>query len=355
MKKQKIWIATGGTGGHIFPALSVADELIRRGHRVIISSDERGMKIVRNDRPMGAGVAFVWASGVGAKSLPKQILSLFKIGMSAIALTLRFLLFPPARVVAFGGYSSVPVIFAARLLKIPTFLHEQNAHIGRANKLALRWVDTLMTSFPVVEGIGNTNANIVYTGLPVRKEFLTENNYHTSAGEFHLLITGGSLGSEFIDNVIPDMIMKLPMTMRKKLFITQQTRRENVNRMQRFYATNGIKANVIAFINNFAESLSNTDLVIGRGGASTIAELQAIGRPAILVPLEINPDQAANAAQFAKTGGGIDIAQKKFTAKWLATTLTELFENPARLKKMAAAAKIPNNAVNKIVNKVLEV
>ncbi|MGI5845647.1 MAG: UDP-N-acetylglucosamine--N-acetylmuramyl-(pentapeptide) pyrophosphoryl-undecaprenol N-acetylglucosamine transferase [Alphaproteobacteria bacterium] len=351
---MKVWIATGGTGGHIFPAISVAEELVRRHHRVIISSDSRGMPIVKKNKPMRSGTAFIWASGVGAKSTPKKIASLFKIIISSIVMTLRFMIFRPSHIVAFGGYSSVPVVFAGKIWKIPTLLHEQNAHIGRANLFALRWIDTLMTSFPNVKGIPEeSQTKIVYTGLPIRKEFLTENDYNITTNEYRLLVTGGSLGAQIIDDVVPDAITELPITFCKKLFITQQTRPENVARLQRFYASNGIKANVVSFINNMADALESANLVIGRAGASTIAEMQAVGRPAILVPLGINPDQIANAEAFALTGGAISIDQKKFTPKWLSKTLEELFDNPARLKKMAEKAKIPNKAVDNIVKEIL--
>nr|MBQ0091657.1 UDP-N-acetylglucosamine--N-acetylmuramyl-(pentapeptide) pyrophosphoryl-undecaprenol N-acetylglucosamine transferase [Candidatus Enterousia merdequi] len=139
---MKIWIATGGTGGHVFPALSVAQELSKRGHKITISSDGRVLQMVRDGKPKNARVAFVWAAGVGAKSKIKQIIALGKIGLSAVTLILRFMLFRPDKVVAFGGYASVPAVFAAHVWKIPTYLHEQNAAIGRANKFALRWVKT---------------------------------------------------------------------------------------------------------------------------------------------------------------------------------------------------------------------
>ncbi|MDE6478285.1 MAG: UDP-N-acetylglucosamine--N-acetylmuramyl-(pentapeptide) pyrophosphoryl-undecaprenol N-acetylglucosamine transferase, partial [Alphaproteobacteria bacterium] len=162
---MKIWIATGGTGGHVFPALSVADELARRGHRITISCDGRVRRMVAAGRPAGARMAHVWASGVGAKSRLKQMYALGKIGVSAAALALRFMVSRPDRVVAFGGYASVPAIFAAHLWRVPTLLHEQNAAIGRANKFAMRWVRTLMTSFPDVAGIpAAAHARVVYTG-----------------------------------------------------------------------------------------------------------------------------------------------------------------------------------------------
>ena len=360
--EMKIWIATGGTGGHIFPALSVAEELVRRNQRVIISSDGRMMGLVKKNKPERAGTAFVWASGVGAKDKISQMLALMKIGLSAIALSLRFMIFRPDRVVAFGGYASVPVILAARAWRVPILLHEQNAAIGRANKFALRWVDVLMTSFPKIKGIeegrrqkaeGKNSLKIVYTGLPVRKEFMAP-IIIAKESELRLLVTGGSQGAQILDDIVPSAFCLLSSALKKKAFIVHQTRPENVAKLQRFYASNGVKANVLSFIRDMANEVAAADLIIGRSGASTVAELQTIGRPAILVPLSINPDQAANAESFAATGGGITIAQSKLTAKWLTATLDELFSNPARLKKMAAKAKISNDAVGKIVEEVLK-
>lgn len=345
---MKIWIATGGTGGHVYPALSVAESLASRGHKITISCDGRVRDMVRRGAPAGARFAHVWASGVGAKSRIKQIWALSKIAVSAFALTLRFMIFRPDRVVAFGGYASVPAVFAAHLWHIPTFLHEQNAAIGRANKFAMRWVKTLMTSFPSVSGIPNSTTRVVYTGLPVRRDFINLAGAPL-AHDGKLLVTGGSLGAQILDEVVPVAMASMK---NKKIFVTHQTRPENVEKLQRFYAENKIRANVLSFIHDMSSAIAGADLIIGRSGASTVVEIQTIGRPAIFVPLNINPDQAANAASFAKTGGGFAVEQSKFTPRWLASTLTELFDNPSRLDKMAAKSRVENNAVNLICDEI---
>lgn len=348
--KMKVWIATGGTGGHVFPALAVASEIATRGHRVIISCDGRVSKMVKDGAPNGAKRVHIWASGVGAKSKIKQVWALFKIGVSAIALILRFALSRPDRVVAFGGYASVPAVFAAHVWGIPTFLHEQNGAIGRANSFAMRWVKTLMTSFQNVTGIPkNTNARVVYTGLPVRRDFMARAGAELP-GESRLLVTGGSLGAQILDEVVP---MAVSAMKNKKIFVTHQTRPENVARLQQFYAEKKIRANVLSFIHDMAEAIAGADLIIGRGGAGTVIEITTIGRPAILVPLGINPDQAANAANFEKLGGGFAVPQDKFTPKWLTATLTDLFDNPSRLEKMAKKSLVPNRAVELISDTVL--
>jgi UDP-N-acetylglucosamine--N-acetylmuramyl-(pentapeptide) pyrophosphoryl-undecaprenol N-acetylglucosamine transferase len=346
---MKIWIATGGTGGHVFPALSVAEELVKRGHNIIISSDGRAMKMVKRDKPANTGTAFIWASGVGGKGRLNQIFALFKISLSAAALTLRFMFLRPARVVAFGGYASVPAILAARVWKIPTFLHEQNGAIGRANKFALRWVDTLMTSFPQVSGIPGSK-KVVYTGLPVRRAFFDAAKIPMPL-DSKLLVTGGSLGAQILDEVVPTALSQIKS---KKIFVMHQTRPENVAKLQKFYADKKIRANVLSFINDMAGAIAGSDLIIGRSGASTVVELETIGRPAILVPLGINPDQAANAENFAALGAGFAIEQSKFTPKWLAATLADLFDNPARLSKMGEKARVANNAVKLIADEVLK-
>lgn len=346
---MKIWIATGGTGGHVFPAMAVATELASRGHKITISCDGRTDKMVRDSAPKKSRIVHIWASGVGAKSKIKQMYALFKIGVSAVALILRFVFSRPNRVVAFGGYASVPAVFAAHVWKIPTFLHEQNAAIGRANKFTMRWVKTLMTSFPTVNGMPkNTKATVVYTGLPVRSDFLNIAGAKIP-NKSHLLVTGGSLGAQILDEVVPTAIASMK---NKKIFITHQTRPENVAKLQQFYAEHKIHANVLSFIRDMATAIRDADLVIGRSGASTVIELETVGRGAILVPLNINPDQAANAASFAKLGGGFAIEQSKFTPKWLASTLTELFDNPSRLEKMAEKSLVENIAAQKIADTV---
>ena len=347
---MKIWIATGGTGGHVFPALAVATEMVARGHDVTISCDGRVTKMVADSAPRDAHRVHIWASGVGAKSRIHQTFALFKIGVSSAALILRFAFSRPDRVVAFGGYASVPAVFAAHLWHIPTFLHEQNGAIGRANRFALRWVKTLMTSFHDVSGIpSNTTTNVVYTGLPVRHEFI-ELSGAPLPNETRLLVTGGSLGAQILDVVVPAAVAVLK---NKKIFITHQTRPENVEKLQKFYAENKIHANVLSFIHDMAGAIADADLVIGRGGAGTVVEITTIGRPAILVPLAINPDQAANAANFEKLGGGFAIDQDRFTPKWLAATLAELFDNPSRLTKMAKKSLVPNHAVELITDTVI--
>ena len=193
-----------------------------------------------------------------------------------------------------------------------------------------------------------SKARIVYTGLPVRSAFL-ENANAPLKHENKILVTGGSLGAQILDEIVPIAVSEMK---NKKIFITHQTRPENVEKLQKFYAEHKIHANVLSFIRDMSSAIVDADLIIGRSGASTVIEIETVGRPAILVPLNINPDQAANAASFAKLGGGFAIEQSKFSAKWLSSTLDELFDNPSRLDKMANKAYVENKAVQKIADTI---
>ncbi len=349
---KKIWIATGGTGGHVFPALSVATELESQGFNTIISTDRRVLKMVLKSKPANSKVAIVWAAGVGGKSLFNKLIAMFKLAVTTVFYSVRFLFVRPQCVVSFGGYCSVPIVIAANLFRVPILLHEQNGAIGRANKFILPRVHVLMTSFSDVLDVPKTSkTKIVYTGLPVRADFLKMAGSQFP-GNNKIFVTGGSLGATILDDIVPKSIAKLN---NKKIFVTHQTRPENVRKLQKFYFQNNIRANVLSFVNDMASAIAEADLIIGRSGASTVIEIQTIGRGAIYVPLHINPDQLANANNVSKIGGAITITRDMFGEKYLTATLKDLFSNPARLKKMAEKSLLKNNATDLIVAEIKKI
>ncbi|MCL2629559.1 MAG: UDP-N-acetylglucosamine--N-acetylmuramyl-(pentapeptide) pyrophosphoryl-undecaprenol N-acetylglucosamine transferase [Alphaproteobacteria bacterium] len=341
---MRIWIATGGTGGHIFPALSVAQAL---NVRITISTDSRGYDLVRKNAPENARIVRIWASGVGNRGKLGKIFALTKIALSTVLLTLRFTISRPTKIIAFGGYSSVPPVLAGKLWRIPIFLHEQNAAAGKANALSARFATKILTSFPNTTGLPK-NAQIELTGLPVRSDF------KPSPFQFNhtIFITGGSLGASILLEVVPQAIALLPAAIKKNLKIVQQVNELHTHALSKFYTREGIKHRLAPFFKDMASEITNSSLVIGRSGASTVVELMTIGRPAILIPLNINPDQLANARAFEKQCQGIVIEQKNFTPKLLSKTIAELFSNPARLEKMAAAARTPNHAIQNILSAI---
>jgi UDP-N-acetylglucosamine--N-acetylmuramyl-(pentapeptide) pyrophosphoryl-undecaprenol N-acetylglucosamine transferase len=359
------------------PAMAVANALINKdfpapgtgggmsgearqggGVELLITTDSRGYDLVAKTAPHGAQIIRVWASGVGNRGLFGKLFALSKLAISAITLIVKFISRRnrPDRIVAFGGYSSVPAVLAGRILGVPTFLHEQNAAAGRANALSARFATKILTSFPETSGLPK-KARVEFTGLPTRPDFvptlMSSPGLTGGSRPLTLFITGGSLGAKILMDVVPMAVALIPSAIKKNLMVVQQVDEAHHHEVEKFYAVTGIKHRLAPFFKDMAQEMKDASLVIGRSGASTVVELMTIGRPAILVPLNINPDQAANARAFEKIGGGIVIEQKNFTPKHLSKLLTELFSNPARLEKMSLQALTPNSATENILHAIL--
>ncbi len=335
-------LAAGGTGGHLLPAFALATELDRRGHHVALVTDERGAKIP--GKP-----SFLPAHVLPAGRLGKDPISLAK-GLSAIwrgrAMALRlFESFRPSCVVGFGGYPALPALLAARSAKIPTVIHEQNAVLGRVNRLLAKRVDAIATAYLEVERLDpKLWAKVHRVGNPVRAEVLALRGEAFPAFSedslFRVLITGGSQGASILSEVVPDGLAMLPPALRHRLQVTQQCRPEDIEAVRARYAGHQIPAELGTYFEDMATRLADTHLFIGRSGASTIAELTAVGRPAILVPLPIATDdhQAVNAREMVKAGGARAIRQSGFTPKELAKQIQTMALNPASLANAAHAA-----------------
>ena len=335
-------LAAGGTGGHLLPAFALATELERRGHHVALVTDERGAKIP--GKP-----AFLPAHVLPAGRLGKNPIALAK-GLTAIwrgrAMALRlFESFQPSCVVGFGGYPALPALLAARAARIPTVIHEQNAVLGRVNRLLAKRVDAIATAYMEIErldpklwGKGHRGGN------PVRAEVLALRGEpfppFSEDSLFRVLVTGGSQGASILSEVVPDGLAMLPPALRHRLQVTQQCRPEDLEAVRARYAGHQIPAELGTYFEDMASRLAETHLFIGRSGASTIAELTAVGRPAILVPLPIATDdhQAVNAREMVKAGGARAIRQAGFTPKELAKQIQAMALNPQALANAAHAA-----------------
>ena len=252
----------------------------------------------------------------------------------------------PAAAVGFGGYPSVPPLVASGRLGIPSVLHEQNAVLGRANRMLARRASAIATSFPETERIPGNRADLVtHVGNPVRAAIaaLRSSQYATplAEGPFRLLVTGGSQGARVFAEVVPAAVATLPETFRRRIRVSQQCRPEDLIAVENSYAEAGVEARLATFFEDMPAHLGGAHLVICRAGASTIAELAAAGRPAILVPLPIAADdhQSANGRAMVMAGGAIMIAQQSFTSARLATELEALMAAPAELSRRAAAAQ----------------
>ena len=335
-------LAAGGTGGHLLPAFALAVELDRRGHHVALVTDERGAKIP--GKP-----AFLPAHVLPAGRLGKNPIALAK-GLAAIwrgrAMALRlFESFQPSCVVGFGGYPALPALLAARSARIPTVIHEQNAVLGRVNRLLAKRVDAIATAYMDVERLDPGLWGKVHrVGNPVRAEVLALRGEafpeFTEDSLFRVLVTGGSQGASILSEVVPDGLAMLPPALRHRLQVTQQCRPEDIEAVRTRYAGHQIPAELGTYFEDMATRLAETHLFIGRSGASTIAELTAVGRPAILVPLPIATDdhQAVNAREMVKAGGARAIRQSGFTPKELAKQIQTMALNPLSLANAAHAA-----------------
>lgn len=310
-------LAAGGTGGHLIPAFALATELERRGHHVALITDERGAQIPGKPD-------FLPAHVLPAGRFGKNPLNWFS-GLGAVlqgrAMALRlFESFEPSAVVGFGGYPAFPALLAATGARIPSVIHEQNAVLGRVNRLLAPRVDAIATAYPDVERLKPKYLEKTHlVGNPVLASVLTLRDEPFPAfGEdslLRVLVTGGSQGASILAKIVPDALAMLQPALRQRLQVTQQCRPEDLEVVRERYRTHDIPAELATYFENMAARLADAHLFIGRAGASTVAELTAVGRPAILIPLPIATDdhQAANTREMVKAGGARMIRQPNLT------------------------------------------
>ncbi len=343
-EKPLVLIAAGGTGGHLFPAESLATALKNLDARVALASDARVGKIA-GSFPADEVVQIPAATPSG-RSPPQMAKAALVLGLGVLRALQAVRRLKPAVVVGFGGYPTVPPVLAASLLRVPTVIHEQNGVMGRANRFLAPRVSMIATGFRDVKGIpANARADRVVTGNPVRPAVIEAAKIPYSpvaaGGPLRLLVFGGSQGARVMSEVVPAAIERLPKELLPNLHITQQARAEDLQRVKSQYAQSGVTAEVDAFFKDLPQRMADAHLVISRSGASTVAELAAIGRPSILVPLPgaLDQDQAANAQSLADVGAATVISQDAFTPERVASEILAYLKNPQGLTRAAAAAK----------------
>jgi UDP-N-acetylglucosamine--N-acetylmuramyl-(pentapeptide) pyrophosphoryl-undecaprenol N-acetylglucosamine transferase len=359
-------LAAGGTGGHIFPACALKDEMISRGYKVSFITDERGLAY--QDYFKGVDIYKIKSVTFSQKNIFKKcltVLDLYKSVREAKKL-LRGMNSAVSAVVGFGGYPSFPVVWAARQCDVPCCIHEQNAVLGRVNRLLAKKADALALSFRETKKADIARYKSVYiTGNPVRETISTIGTqaYPTldDQGIFKILIIGGSQGARIFSDVIPLAISLLDDALKSRLHLVQQCRQEDRERVQSYYEQRGIKADITPFIKHMDQQLSSAHLLIGRAGASTISEITAAGRPAILVPYPHATDQhqRENVKELIIAGGGWVIQEDAFTPSELAALLQRLLKRPQDVIKAAqyalstgkkSAAKDLSDVVEKLIN-----
>ncbi|MFC3102071.1 undecaprenyldiphospho-muramoylpentapeptide beta-N-acetylglucosaminyltransferase [Altererythrobacter lauratis] len=335
-------LAAGGTGGHLTPAFALAAELAARGHHVALVTDDRGAAIPGKPDFLPAHILPAGRFGKNPLGWIGAIRAVLEGRRMARRLNETF---RPSAVVGFGGYPALPALLGALADGIPAIIHEQNAVLGRVNRLLAGRVNAIATAYPDVARLKAKFAPKVHlVGNPVRPEVLElrDREYppFTAEGLFRVLVTGGSQGARVLSEVVPDGLAMLPPALRSRLQVTQQCRPEDLEAVRARYASHGIPAELGTYFEDMQARLADTHLFIGRAGASTIAELTAVGRPAILVPLPIATDdhQAANVREMVKAGGARSIRQTGFTAPELAKQIQAIAQSPAALANAAHAA-----------------
>ncbi|CTQ32392.1 undecaprenyldiphospho-muramoylpentapeptide beta-N-acetylglucosaminyltransferase [Jannaschia rubra] len=340
MASPLIVIAAGGTGGHMFPAQALAEEMLARDWRVKLSTDVRGARYA-SGFPAEVEIEVVPSAtpargGLGAKAgVP------FKLTGGVLRALRGFRRDRPAVVAGFGGYPAIPAMAAAVLLRLPRILHEQNGVPGRVNRVFATRVDA------VACGIWPTDlpdgAEAVHTGNPVRAAILGRAGApYIPPGDYpmNLLVVGGSQGARILSDVVPPAVAALPEELRVHLRVAQQARPEDIDRVRAFYDEAGIAADVQPFFDDIPARMADAQLVVCRAGASTVADLSVIGRPAILVPYAVaaGDHQTANARVLTEAGAAILVPERRLTPEALTEQMDLILSNPNGATQMSRAA-----------------
>ncbi len=353
---RTVILAAGGTAGHLFPALALAEVLRERGWQIRLLTDHRGAGHV----PDAAGVpcTVVPAAGIAGRNPWSRVQALSLLGLGAVRAVAVFRRCRPAVVVGFGGYASVPSGLAARVRRIPLILHEANAVLGRANRMLAARAHTLATTFRSVAG-APARPPVRQVGLPVRRAFedLAGVPYDPPGpeGPVRLVVTGGSQGSRALGGIVPAALAGAAGALRQRVEVVQQARPEAVAAAAAAYRSAGIRSTVVPFIKDMAGALRSAHLVVGRAGAATVAESAVAGRPAVYVPLPsaIDGHQAANAAAAAASGAAW-VVDEAAGAAAMRALLERLLAAPEALAAAAAAARavVPAGAAGKLAELV---
>ncbi len=339
---MNITLAAGGTGGHMVPAHALAAELKARGAGVMLVTDERGAKIPGLFDDVPTHILPAGRMGGGPIGWIKAARAVLAGRAEAKALYREF---TPDAVVGFGGYPAFPALLAANALGIPTILHEQNAVLGRVNRLLAGSARAIATAYPEVQRLKPGHASKVeLVGNPVRESVARLGTMpfpeFDDTAPLKILVTGGSQGATVLGQVVPDALGMLPPKLRHRLQVVQQCRPDDIEIVRNRYAALNIPAELLTYIEDMPDRLGEAHLVIARAGASTIAELTAAGRPAILIPLPIATDdhQTANAHEMAKAGGARMIPQTEFTPEVLSAQIAAIAGDAQALGNAAERA-----------------
>ena len=339
MNDPLLVLAAGGTGGHMFPAQAIAEEMVASGWQVKLSTDSRGARYCENF-PSDVEVLIVNSATFSGRSIFGKLSVPLKIFYGVFQSLLWFKRNKPSCVVGFGGYPSIPAITAALIWRIPTILHEQNGVLGQVNKLFAKKVNF------VAYGIAPKSLcseNSLYIGNPVRNSVLKfEASPYIPPGDYpiNVLVIGGSQGAKIMSDIVPAALSSLSEKNKKNLRVAHQARPEDKERVIKLYAEHNIDAEVSSFFDDAPRRMSEAQLVISRSGASSVADIATIGRPSILVPLKsaLRDEQSINADSMTSINSAISFAEDDFTEEKLSKCIAKFLASPKKAEAMAIAA-----------------
>ena len=352
-------LSAGGTGGHMFPAQALAEELLSRGWEVKLSTDERGARFTKSF-PNAVKIETVPSATFAKQGLISKIKAPFLILRGVFATLKTFWKQRPNIIVGFGGYPTIPALIASIFMSLPRIIHEQNGILGKVNQLFAKKVHlvacgTWPTFIP-------DNINYEHVGNPVRKEILGRSGSPYIPPGNHpmsILIMGGSQGAKILSNIVPEAIGTLPDTLLKYIRVFQQAREEDCQRVKSYYVDKGIACEVLPFFDNIASHLSEAQLIISRSGASSVADIGVVGRPSILVPLgsAIRDEQTLNAAPLKKVRAAKVIPEQNLTVRRLNKAILKILSSPENASKMATNAHktVILDATKKLADRVEEI
>ncbi len=337
-----ILLSAGGTGGHVFPARALAEELMLRGYKIELATDTRGVKYFEG---LDATIPrHIIASGTYTSGILGKLLGGFELIKGFVQSINLIRNVQPIAIVGFGGYPSAPPLFAGQLLGIKTVIHESNAILGLANKLLAPFASKIALSYPETVGVPDKlKLKSVCTGNPVRQAIadLSIIPYPSLSDKITIMVVGGSQGAKVFSDVVPLALASLPEDIQSRLNIIQQSRADAIEAVRAIYSNSKLDFEIKSFFDDMPARVKNTHLFISRSGASTVAEMTAAGRPAIYVPFPWNRDnqQVFNAEQVTKSGGGWVVLEKNLTVDVLKSILENLLNSPDSLQKAAASAR----------------
>lgn len=338
-----IVLTAGGTGGHVYPAEALAEELLKHQYRVILVTDKRGQNNYHGALGKIQNYA-VFSGAVMGKSTLTRIKNLFKTGIGIIQCLYLLLRMRPSCVVGFGGYASFPCCMAAILLGTDLVIHEQNSVMSRTNRFLCKYATFIATSFKKTK-YAPSGRKTIQTGMPVRKAILDlyDKPYPklTANGTFNIAVIGGSQGAKIFTDIVPEAIKLLDVKYQKRIRIAQQCRKEDIENLESIYKQTKCKTRISNFFDNMAEIYAQSHLIISRAGASSVSEIAVAGRPAILIPLPTAADdhQTSNASEFKISKSGIILQQKDLSPTILASILNDCLHNLENMRTMAKNTK----------------